>query len=42
MDLENIILSEINQSEKKKTISFHLYMESNEQAEITRKIETDS
>ena len=40
MDLENIMLSEINQSEK--DIRFHSYVESNEQIELRSKIETDS
>ena len=31
MDLENIMLGEINQSEKESTIWFHSYVESNEQ-----------
>ena len=36
-------LSEISQSEKdKNTIGFHSYVESNEQTEVTSKIETDS
>ena len=44
MGLENIMLSEISQSEKDKyhMISFHSYVESNEQTELTSKIETDS
>ena len=33
MDLENIMLSEMNQSEKEKYIWFHSYVESNEQIE---------
>ena len=42
MDLENIMLSEISQSEKDtyQMISL-LYVESNEQTELTSKIETD-
>ena len=42
MDLENIMLSEISQSEKEIRISFHSYVESKEQGEVTSKIETDS
>ena len=44
MDLENILLSEISQSEKDKfcIIWFHSYVESNEQTELTTEIETDS
>ena len=42
MDLENIMLSEMNQSEKEKYIWFHSYVESNEQTERTSKTETDS
>ena len=42
MDLENIMLSEISQSEKENAVWFHLDKESNEQTELTRKIETDS
>ena len=44
MDLENIMLNEISQSEKDKyhMISFHSYVESNEQTELTSKIETDA
>ena len=41
MDQENIMLSKISQR-KTNTIQFHLYMESNEQTELTSKIETDS
>ena len=36
------MLSEISQSEKDKYLWFHSYMESNEQTELTNKIETDS
>ena len=36
MDLENIMLSEINQS-KTNTIQFHSYLESDEQTELTHK-----
>ena len=39
MDLENIMLSEINQSEKDKYHIFHSYVESNEQTELTSKTE---
>ena len=39
MDLENIILTEISQR-KTNTLSF-THVESNEQTELTRKIETD-
>ena len=42
MDQENIMLSEISQSEKENTIWFHSYVESNEQIELGRKMETDS
>ena len=44
MDLENIMLSEINQSDdwKSNTIQFHSYVESNEHTELTSKTETDS
>ena len=42
MDLENIMLSEISQSEKDKHHMIHSYVESNEQTELTSKIETDS
>ena len=42
MDLENIMLSEISQSKKDKSIRFHLYMESNEQTELIRRVGTDS
>lgn len=41
MDLENIIVSKIVQSEKT-NIRFHLKVYSNEQYKITNKIETDS
>ena len=41
MDLKNIMLSEISQS-KTNTIWFHLYVESNEQTQLTSKIKTDS
>ena len=41
IDLENIMLSETNRS-KTYTIRFHSYVESNEQPELTNKIETDS
>ena len=42
MDLENIMLSEINQSDKDKYHKISLYVESNEQTELTSKTETDS
>ena len=42
MDLENIMLSEISQPEKDKYHMISSYVESNEQTELTRKIETDS
>ena len=42
LDLENIMLSEINQSEKDKYHIFHSYVESNEQTELTSKTEIDS
>ena len=42
MDLENIMLSEINQSDKDKYHKISLYVESNEQTDLTSKIETDS
>ena len=42
MDLENIMLNEISQSEKKKYHMFHSYMEFNTQTELSRTIETDS
>ena len=42
MDMEKIMLKEIRQSEKDKYhIWFHLYVEPNEQTELTWKIETD-
>ena len=40
--LENIMLSATSQSEKEIRISFHSYVESKEQGEVTTKIETDS
>ena len=44
MDLENIMLSEINHQKNTNidTICFHSYVGSNEQTELTSKIETDS
>ena len=42
LDLENIMLSEISQPEKDKYHMISSYVESNEQTELTRKIETDS
>ena len=36
MDLESIMLSGISQSEKHKYYMIHLYMESNEQTELTK------
>ena len=42
MDLENIMLSEISQSEKDKYHMIFSYVESNGQTELTRKMETDS
>ena len=42
MNLENIVLSEISQSEKEKYHMFHSYMEFNTQTELSRTIETDS
>ena len=42
MDLENIMLNEISQSERDKIIWFHSYVESNKQTEVTRKMETNS
>ena len=42
MDLENIMLSEISQSEKDKHHMIHSYVESNEHTELTSKIQTDS
>ena len=42
MDLENIMLSEISQSEKNKYLMISLiYGESKEQTELMSKIETD-
>ena len=37
MDLENIMLSEINQSDKDKYHKISLYVESNEQTKLRRK-----
>ena len=42
LDVENIMLNEISQSEKKKYHMFHSYMEFNTQTELSRTIETDS
>ena len=42
MDLENIMLSEISQSEKDKHHMISLNVESNEETELTRKMVTDS
>ena len=42
VDLENIMLSYIIQAEKKSTIWFYSYVESNQQSKLTGKIETDS
>ena len=42
MVLENIVLSEISQSEKANTILFHSSVESNEQTDLTSKTKTDS
>ena len=42
MDLENITLSEISQSEKDKYHMISLICESNEQNKLTNRIETDS
>ena len=42
MDLENIMLSGMSQTEKDKYHMVHSYVESNEQTELTSKIETDS
>ena len=42
MDLENILLSKISQSQKHKYHMIHSYVESNKQTELTRKTETDS
>ena len=41
MDLENIMLGEISQSEKEIPYDF-THMQSNEQTELTRKTQTDS
>ena len=41
IDLENIMLSEISQSEKTNTVWSHSYVEFIEQTELTSKIETD-
>ena len=41
MDLENVMLNEVSQSEKDKNHVF-THVESNKQTELTRKIETDS
>ena len=41
MDLENIMLGEISQSEKEIPYDF-THVESNEQTELTRKTQTDS
>ena len=40
--LENIMLSATSQSEKEIRISFHSYVESNEQTELTSRTKTDS
>ena len=42
VDLENIMLSEISQSEKDKYHMISPICESNKQTELTRKTETDS
>ena len=42
LDVENIMLNEISQSEKEKYHMFHSYMEFNTQTELSRTIETDS
>ena len=45
MDLENIMLSEISQmtnDRERQMPSFHSYVESNEQTEVTQKMGTDS
>ena len=42
MDLENIMLSGMSQSEKDKYHMVHSYVESNEQTELTSKMDTDS
>ena len=41
VDLENIMVSEISQSERKNSTRFNSYVESNEQIELTSKIKTD-
>ena len=41
-DQENIMLSEISQSEKDKYHMIYSYVESNEQTELISKVETDS
>ena len=41
MDMENIVLSELSQSEKDKCHMIYSHVESNEQTELTRKIRTD-
>ena len=42
MGLESIMLSEINQSDKDKYHKISLYVESNEQTDLTSKIDSDS
>ena len=42
MDLENIMLNEVNQSEKEKYHMISLICGINEQTELTRKMGTDS
>ena len=42
MDLENIMLSKISQSEKDGYHMIHSYVDSNEQTEVTKKMGTDS
>ena len=42
MDMENIMLSEISQSEKDNHIWFHLHVESNEQNKRMNEIETEA
>ena len=42
MDLENIILNEISQSEKDNYLRFRSSVESNEQTELTSKTEPDA
>ena len=42
MGLENVMLSEISQSEKDKYHMIHSYVEFNEQNKLIRKTETDS